>query len=56
MNILSKNYLKWVWEAEKLNDKEGEVFQLGRGDGVVLTHHLRQDNCDDDDNDHGIRQ
>ena len=55
--MLSKNYLKWVWEAEKLNDKEGEVFQLGRGDGVVLTHHLHQDNCDDDcdddNDDHG---
>ena len=57
MKSLSKKYLKWVWEAEKLNDKEGEVFQLGRGDGVVLTHHLHQDNCDDDcddgNNDHG---
>ena len=46
--IIYENYLKWVWEAEKLNNKEGEVFQLGRGDGVVLTHHLHQDNCDDD--------
>ena len=57
MKILYKNYLKWVWEAEKLNNKEGEVFQLGRGDGVVLTHHLHQDNCDDDcdddNDDHG---
>ena len=28
-------------EAEKLNYKEREVFQLGGADRVVLSHHLR---------------
>ena len=40
MMMVGKTYLKWVWEAEELDDKQGEVFQFRRGDTVVLTHHL----------------
>ena len=40
MTMMAKNYLKWVGKAKQFNDKEGEVFQFGRGDRVVLAHHL----------------
>ena len=40
MMRMAKDYLKWVGEAEKFNDKQGEVFQFRRRDRVVLTHHL----------------
>ena len=39
-NIENDQNLQWVLEAEKLNYKEREVFQLRRTDRVVLAHHL----------------
>ena len=39
-NIEHDQNLQWVLEAEKLNYKEREVFQLGGADRVVLAHHL----------------
>ena len=39
-NIEIDQNLQWVLEAEKLNYKEREVFQLRRTDRVVLAHHL----------------
>ena len=39
-NIEHDENLQWVLEAEKLNYKEREVFQLGGADRVVLAHHL----------------
>ena len=40
MTMMAKKYLKWVGKTKQFNDKEGEVFQFGRGDRVVLAHHL----------------
>ena len=39
-NIENDQNLQWVLEAEKLNNKEREVFELGGADRVVLAHHL----------------
>ena len=30
--MMSKTYLKWVRKAKQFDDKEGKVFQFGRGD------------------------
>ena len=30
--VMAKTYLKWVGQAEQLDDKQGEVFQFRRGD------------------------
>ena len=32
MRRMAKDYLKWVGEAEKFDDKQGEVFQFRRRD------------------------
>ena len=50
-NIEHDQNLQWVLEAEKLNYKEREVFQLGGADRVVLAHHLSESGknpCNDD--------